>query len=207
MVSEEHTTPDKMTLKHLVGMLTAGQARAIVIGAVGMIGAVFAAGMWVNELRIVHSYQSKLELMITQEQHEKDVIALTGQHNKRIQSLTEEHAAELSDANAKNDKLIAQVKTYTLQIEFLERCHAYLYARIKGREDSLNNDSDDAVNGSRKQFAITLRRMYKEGDRSIQKKDGYEFDESDASDHKVIFGSVKPYRIPSDVKGNFIDSL
>lgn len=196
MPVEEHNTPDKLTLKQLVGMITAGQARAVIIATVGLIGVVFAAGMWVNELRIAHSYQSKIDSMMTQEQYDKDIAALAGKHEE-----------QLSEVEAENDKLITQVKRYTLQIEFLERCHAYVNARIKGRENSLNNDSDDAVNGSRKQFAMTLQRMYKEGDRSLQNKDGYEFDESDASDHKVIFGGVKPYRIPSDVKGNFIDSL
>lgn len=207
MTVNENITPEKMSLKQLFGMLTTGQARAVVVATIGLIGGVFAAGMWVNEIRIAHSYQSRIASMITQEQHDKDVALLVADHDKKVAKLTTENDEQLNAIKAENRTLVAEIERYTLQVEFLERCHAYINARIKGRENVLNNDSDDHVESARKQFAMTLRRMYKEGDRSVQKKDGYEFDESDAENHKVIFGGVKPYRIPADVKGNFIDAL
>lgn len=207
MAADENTKPEKLSLRQLFGMLTVGQARAVVVATIGLIGGVFAAGMWVNELRIAHSYQTRIDSMITQEKHDETISSLKEEHKKQVATLTADHEKEMNAVKTAKAAIEDEVQQVTLQIEYLERCHAYLNARIKGRENYLNNDSDDDVDGARKQFALTLRRMYKDGDRTLQKKDGYEFDESEAGNHKVIFGGVKAYRIPADVKGNFIDSL
>lgn len=197
MSEDKNITPEKLSLKQLCGMLTVGQTRAIIVAIIAVIGGAFGGGMWVNEIRLAHTYNSQLEEMVT-----------PGRHEKEIDGLKQSHAAEIQSQAKQFEEIANENKRYTLQIEFLERCHAYLNARIKGRESELNNDSLDAVEDARKQFVLTLKRMYKDGDRSLQKKDGYEFDESEGSgNHKVIFGNVKPYHIPADVKGDFVDIL
>ncbi len=106
---------------------------------------------------------------------------------------------ELRDVKIENEQFVQQ-------IEFLERSLSYLNARIKDKEDRLNN-TGQLVDGARKQFILMLKRMYKGGDVNLQKDEGYEFDESEAGNHKIIFRNVKPYRIPQDVKGEFIEQL
>lgn len=207
MVTDENTKPDQLSLKQLFGMLTAGQARAVAVATIGLVGGVFAAGMWVNEIRIAHSYHTRIDSMITKENCDRNVSSLKEEQEKQVATLTADHEKEMIAIRTAKAAIEDKVQQFTLQIEYLERCHAYLNARIKGREDNLNNDSDDDVGGARKQFTLTLRRMYKDGDRTLQKQAGYEFDESEAGNHKVIFGGVKAYRIPADVKGDFIGSL
>ena len=187
-LSQEEPTLEKLSLKQLFGMLTVAQARTIIIAIIGIIGSAFYAGELVNEIRIKSSH-------LTQDQHDKI-----------LTNVTIEHKIQLQGEIKTREVIMKENQRYTLQIEFLERSHAYLNARIKGRENGLNNYSNN-VNESRKLFILTLRRMYKEGDRSLQKSEGYEFDESEAGNHKIIFGQVKAYRIPADVKGDFVDAL
>jgi len=92
------------------------------------------------------------------------------------------------------------------QIEFLERSLSYINARIKGKENQLNN-TGELVMGARKQFAVMLERMYMGGDLDSQRAKGYEFDEIEAGNHKIIFEGGKQYRIPQDIKGDFIGRL
>ena len=188
MPDETHMEPNKISLKRLTGMLSLGQLWAVIVALIAMIGGAFGFGMFVNELRLEYSYQSKLTGAIAAaETMVKD--SVSEEYERRIQGLNKEN------------------KEHVLQIEFLERSLSYLIARIRGHEDRLNTGSDELVADTRKQFAHMLNRLYKDGDKNLQRLEGYEFDESEPGNHKIIFRGVQPYRIPSDVKGDFIDQL
>lgn len=179
MSEDKKVTPAELSLKQLLGILSVGQLRAIIGIIVVLVGGSFGFGMLVNEVRTTSALDTARSKLDTAQ----------------------------SDLDTAQSKLDTAEKRYTLQIEFLERSYAYLNARIKGKEDALNDDSNGVINDARFQFASTLERMYKGGDRNLQKADGYEFDESEAGNHKVIFDNEKIYRIFRDVKGNFIDQL
>ncbi|MFQ6027710.1 MAG: hypothetical protein ACE5Q6_09480 [Dehalococcoidia bacterium] len=122
------------------------------------------------------------------------------------------YESRLTEAENRGDELQNQNERYVVQIEFLERSVNYLNARTRGRENELNNDSDDRVALTSELFATTLQRLYKNGDTTLQIADGYEFDESDPDNHKIKFHKINPpssksYDIPQDVKGDFIYGL
>ncbi len=172
--------PEKITVKQLVGMLTPSQFRACAAALIAVICGVFAFGAWVNQVRLEHKFSRDVQSELSTAVEKK-----TKEFNGRIEDLRKETSRQV------------------LQIEFLERRYSYLYARVKDRKHLLDV-SNPIVENARKQFAMMLQRMYKGGDVNKQKEEGYEFDESEAGNHKVIFQGGKSYPIPQDVKGDFI---
>jgi len=113
---------------------------------------------------------------------------------------TELASQELSRLEKKNKQLWQQMK-------FLELTHSYLNARVKNKEDFLNTDDDEDVNTARTLLANRLKEMYKGGDTHLQRAEGYEIDESEANNHKIRFGDGRWWRIPRDVKVDFLRRL
>ncbi len=189
MSDKQGVDAGKLTIAQLLANLTAGQVSKLIAAAVTVFVVAFAVGVWTQDMRLARASQAK----------EANIIAITT-HDRLMSDLAESHQLELASVVADNARL-------ALQVEFLERCHAYLNARIEGKEDSLNGDWSENVSNARKQFAQALDRLYKRGDPNAQKAEGYEFDESEPGNHRITFGTTKTYRIPADVKGDFIDGL
>ena len=162
MPEVEQIALERLSLKQLFGMLSVGQVRAVIGVASTLIAGIFVLGMGVNEIRLA----AKLDGMITKIEHQGKISSLE-------QKLEQEYYKQLQQQETNFDPVRKENKLFTLQIEFLEHSHAYLNARIKGKEGELNGDWVDEVKDSRTLFALTLKRMYKDGDRTLQKAEGY----------------------------------
>ena len=117
--------------------------------------------------------------------------------------LTEEF--DVKPTSLKNVELKEENSQLLEQMKFLELTHSYLNARVKNIEDMLNTGSE--VNTARTLLANRLKEMYKGGDIELQQAEGYEIDESESNNHKIRFGEGRWWRIPRDVKLDFIEQL
>ena len=112
----------------------------------------------------------------------------------------------LKPTSQKLQELDKENKQFAQQIKFLEQSLSYLNARVKNKEGHLNDSGEDVVL-ARKVFVNMLKEMYKGGNPNLQRNEGYVFDESEAGNHKIVFLNGKSYRVPRDIKGDFIDQL
>jgi hypothetical protein len=181
------TDPEKLTVKQLIGMATPAQLRALLVTLIALVCGVFTLGMWVNQVRLEHKFAQDLDAGVKSE----------------VESKTSEFNSRLEAAKAETDAVRKEERRHTQQVEFLERCCGFLGASVKGKETLFNTTGPDVML-AKKQFVLMLQRMYHGGDVNLQKAEGYEFDESEPGNHHLIFEGGKSYRIPRDVKEDFV---